>query len=651
MTKEDAEKEIENIKKQIREHEKLYFENKETEDSDYQYDCLFTRLNELEILFPELKTTNSPTQYVKTKITSGFPKYKYEIPMLSLKKTYSFDELNDFIDQIENNFGKVSFCCEPKFDGVSVNLHYENGSLKSISTRGDGRIGDNITRNKNIILNCQEKVEVKETEVKETIDVRGEALMSFENFNKNTDAWSNPRNATSGLLRTLKQTINEKLISLHVYDLLPHNFPSQDSMLKTLQNLGFQIPNYKFCETREEIFDYIKNFEQERKKLPFPTDGVVIKLNELNFYDQLGTTNKSPRWAIAFKYKPTSVSTKLKSVNYQVGRTGVITPVANFEPVFISGSTVKCASLYNPQEIKRLNLCENDYVLIGKSGEIIPKIIGVDITRRDVEAKPINFISQCPSCQSEVILKNDLCYCPNPNCPEKILNIISHFVSKKAMDINSLGTKTIKLLIENNLIKNFTDLYELTFEQVIELPGFDNVSTNKLLGGIKNSSQRSFEHVLFAIGIGGVGEVVSKNIVQRCKNIETLIALSEDDLMTIPLVGYEIAVNIKTFFDQEENLKMVKKLMDAGLKFEIEEREDAELDLQNKIFVITGTFDIDREKIKEKIINRGGHVSESVSKKTNFVLAGQNPGSTKISKAQALNVKIFHNLEEFNLDK
>ncbi|MDR2401979.1 MAG: NAD-dependent DNA ligase LigA [Cytophagales bacterium] len=646
MNKADAEKEIVNIKKKILEHEKLYFENKETEDSDYQYDCLFKRLNELEILFPELKTTNSPTQYIKTNLTLGFQKYKYDIPMLSLKKTYSLDELNDFFDHIENNFGKVSFCCEPKFDGVSVNLHYKNGSLESISTRGNGHTGDNITRNKNIISNCQEKITNKET-----IDVRGEALMFFEKFNENADSWSNPRNATSGLLRTLKQNTNEKLISLHVYDLLPHNFPSQDSMLKTLQNLGFQIPNYKFCKTREEIFDYIKNFEQERKKLPFPTDGVVIKLNELNFYDQLGTTNKSPRWAIAFKYKPDSISTKLKSIHYQVGRTGVITPVANFEPVFISGSTVKCASLYNPQEIKRLNLCENDFVLIEKSGEIIPKIIGIDITRRDVKAKPINFISHCPSCQAEVILKNDLCYCTNKNCPEKILNIISHFVSKKAMNINSLGTKTIKLLIENNLIKNFTDLYELTFEKIISLPGFDNVSTNKLIDGIKLSSRRSFEHVLFAIGIGGVGEVVAKNIVQKCKNIETLLALSLDDLIKIPLVGDEIAVNIKNFFAQKENLEMIKRLRGGGLKFEVEGRDDAELDLQNKIFVITGTFIIDREKIKEKIISRGGRVSESVSEKIDYVLVGKNPGAIKISKAKDLKLKIFYNLEYFNLDK
>jgi DNA ligase (NAD+) len=422
-------------------------------------------------------------------------------------------------------------------------------------------------------------------------------------------------------------------------------------MLETLKHLGFQIPNYKFCQNKEEIFEYINIFEEERKKLPFPTDGVVIKLNELKFYDQLGTTNKSPKWSVAFKYKPTAVSSRLKYVSYQVGRTGVITPVANFEPVLISGSTVKCASLYNPQEIQRLNLCENDYILIEKSGEIIPKVIGVDITRRDLEAKPINFISQCPSCHSDLFFKNDLCYCPNKNCPEKILNAISHFVSKKAMNINSLGPKTIQLLIDNNLIKDSADLYTLTYEQVIDLPGFDNVSTNKLLEGIHQSTQRNFEHVLFAIGIGGVGEVVSKNIVQRCNNIDALAALSLDELMRIPLVGYEIAVNIKNFFEQEGNLEMIRKLKMANLKFEKEENDDEDMDLQDKVFVITGTFDIDREEIKEKILKRGGHVSESVSKKTDFVLAGNNPGSTKISKAQILNVKIIYSLADFTLDK
>jgi DNA ligase (NAD+) len=374
----------------------------------------------------------------------------------------------------------------------------------------------------------------------------------------------NPRNATSGLLRTLNQNTDQKLISIYIYDLLPHTFDTQVEMLETLKHLGFQIPNYKFCQNKEEIFEYINIFEEERKKLPFPTDGVVIKLNELKFYDQLGTTNKSPKWSVAFKYKPTAVSSRLKYVSYQVGRTGVITPVANFEPVLISGSTVKCASLYNPQEIQRLNLCENDYILIEKSGEIIPKVIGVDITRRDLEAKPINFISQCPSCHSDLFFKNDLCYCPNKNCPEKILNAISHFVSKKAMNINSLGPKTIQLLIDNHLIKDSADLYTLTYEQVIDLPGFDNVSTNKLLEGIHQSTQRNFEHVLFAIGIGGVGEVVSKNIVQRCNNIDALAALSLDELMRIPLVGYEIAVNIKNFFEQEENLEMIRKLKMAN---------------------------------------------------------------------------------------
>ncbi len=643
MTRDDAEKEIVNIKKQIREHEKLYFDNKETDDSDYQYDCLFSRLNDLETLFPELKTHDSPTQYVKTNVTSGFKKHKHTIPMLSLKKTYSFDELSDFIDNIENTFGKVSFCCEPKLDGVSVNLKYKNGSLDSISTRGDGHIGDDITRNKKIIFNCNEKIQTEQN-----IDVRGEALMLFENFDKNSENWMNPRNATSGLLRTLNQTSDKKLVSLYLYDLLPHNFNTQVEMLENLKQLGFQIPNYKFCKNKEEIFDYIQTFEKERKNLPFPTDGVVIKLNELKFYDNLGTTNKSPRWAVAFKYKPTSVSSKLKYVSYQVGRTGVITPVANFEPVLISGSTVKCASLYNPQEIQRLNLCENDFVLIEKSGEIIPKVIGVDITRRDLEAKPITFISQCPSCQSELIFKNDLCYCTNKDCPEKILNAISHFVSKKAMNINSLGIKTIKLLIDNNLIKNSADLYSLTYEQVINLPGFDNIATNKLLEGIQQSSQRNFEHVLFSIGIGGVGEVVSKNIVQRCKNIDVLASLSLDDLMKIPLVGYEIAVNIKNFFAQEENWEMINKLKEANLKFETEEHGVGNMDLQDKVFVITGTFDIDREEIKEKIFKRGGRVSESVSKKTDFVLAGNNPGSTKITKAQMLNVKIVYSLEDFS---
>lgn len=644
MTRDDAEKEIANIKKQIQEHEKLYFENKETEDSDYQYDCLFTRLNDLEILFPELKTPDSPTQYVKTNITSGFKKIKHKIPMLSLKKTYSFDELNDFIEQIESSFGKISFCCEPKLDGVSVNLKFKNGKLESISTRGDGHTGDDITRNKKIILNCPEHINTQEN-----IDIRGEALMLFENFDKNSQNWMNPRNATSGLLRTLNQNSNEKLISIFLYDLLPHNFDSQVTMLETLKKLGFQVPNYKFCQNKEDVFEFIKNFEQDRKKLPFPTDGVVIKLNELKFYDQLGTTNKSPRWAVAFKYKPTSVSSRLMSVSYQVGRTGVITPVANFEPVLISGSIVKCASLYNHQEIKRLNLCENDFVLIEKSGEIIPKVIGVDITKRDIEAKPINFITHCPSCQSELFLKNDLCYCLNKDCPEKILNAISHFVSKKAMNINSLGNKTIKLLVNNNLIKNSADLYALTYEQVITLPGFDAIATHKLLEGLLQSSQRNFEHVLFAIGIGGVGEVVSKNIVQRCKNIDTLVAMSVDELVKIPLVGEEIAVNIKNFFEQEENLELVRRLKDANLKFEVEEKGNVEHDLQDKVFVITGTFAIDREDIKEKIFQRGGRVSESVSKKTDVILAGSNPGSTKIAKAKNLGVKISYSLDEFGL--
>ena len=646
MTQEDAEREINNIKQQILKYEKLYFNNEETEDSDYQYDCLFNRLNELETLYPNLKTTDSPTQYVKTNVTSGFKKHKYAIPMLSLKKTYSFDELKDFLEQIENNYGPVSFCCEPKFDGVSINLQYQNGTLKSVSTRGDGCIGDDITRNKNLFINCPDTISTEET-----VNIRGEALMLFENFNKNTDIWSNPRNATSGLLRTLKNNTNAKLISLYLYDFLPHKFHSQVEMLEKLKQFGFCIPDYKFCKTKEDVFQYINDFDKKRKELSFPTDGVVIKLNELHYYDQLGATNKSPRWAIAFKYKPHAVSTKLISINYQVGRTGVITPIANFEPVEISGSKIKCASLYNPQEIKRLNLCENDYVLIEKSGEVIPKIVGVDITKRDIESQPINFISQCPSCKSELIFKNELCYCPNQNCPEKILNVISHFVCKKAMNIQSLGMKTIKLLIKFNLIKNFTDLYDLTFEQIINLPNFDNISTNKLLQGIKDSSKRNFEHVLFAIGIGGVGEVVSKNIVQRCKNIDTLINFSIDELTDIPLVGEEIAMNIKTFFEQEENLSMIEKLKSAGLKFAIDNVINQNLDLQDKVFVITGTFAIDREHIKEKIISRGGRVSESVSKRVDYVLVGENPGLTKMTQTEKLKLKIVRDLSDFSLDK
>lgn len=663
MNTREAKKEIDKLTELINHHNELYYQKHKSEISDFEFDQMLIQLIQLETQFPELKLPDSPTQRVGGSITRNFETVVHKYPMLSLGNTYSKEELIDFDKRVSKGLGSETFeyFCELKFDGVSISLIYEDGILVKGITRGDGVRGDNVTANVKTIRNIP--LRIKSKNIPKTFEVRGEVFLPrtvFKQLNKEREdigeeVYANARNTASGTLKMQNSgEVARRKLDCYVYYLLGENLKveTHSDSISQLEEWGFNVSStYARAKSIDQVLDYIKKWEKKRLDLPLETDGVVLKVNKLLQQRKLGFTAKSPRWAISYKYKPESQSTKLKSVTYQVGRTGAITPVAELEPIQLSGTTVKRASLHNANEIERLDLRVGDYVFVEKGGEIIPKVTAVDVSRRDKKSKPIEYITKCPECGTKLFRQEGEAahYCPNEKgCPPQITGRIEHFIQRKAMDIDSLGEKTIRQLYQLELVKSPADLYTLTKKDLARLEGFKELSISNLLSGIEKSKEAPFEAVLFAIGIRYVGKTVAEKLAHHFKNMDALSAASYEELLEAPEVGGKIASSIVSYFKDKDNQKEITRLQKAGLRFTLIEKERTLLShsLDNKSFVISGVFDkYGRDELKDIILAHGGRVLSGVSGQLDYLLAGENMGPAKRQKAEKLGVKIISEQE------
>ena len=660
MTKEEVLNRMRELAEQIEEHNYRYYVLDKPVISDYEFDKLLEELQKLEKQYPDLVLPDSPTQRVGGTITKIFPTVKHKYLMLSLSNTYSIEELYDFDRRVKELLDlsmseKVEYVCELKIDGLSISLIYENGYLIRAVTRGDGIQGDEVTANVKTIRSIPLKLK---GHYLPNIEVRGEIFMPIKVFEKlnqereeiGDEPFANPRNAASGTMKLQDSSeVAKRKLDAFLYYLIADNLPYQThwECLKHLKEWGFKVnENAELCKGIEEVKRFIDKWEEKRWELPYETDGVVVKVNDLQYQKTLGNTAKSPRWAVAFKYKPEQAITQLKSISYQVGRTGVVTPVANLEPVLLAGTKVKRASLHNADIIEKLDLHEHDFVIIEKGGEIIPKIVAVDTSKRPVHSKKVHFITHCPECGTKLIRNEDEAayYCPNEfGCRPQIIGKIVHFVSRKAMDIQSLGEETIELLYDNHLIKNVADLYELKEEQIIPLERMGEKSAHNIITGIQESKKRPFERVLFALGIRHVGETLAKKIARAARSIDYLQKMSIEELTQIEDVGETIAHSIKEYLFKPQNQEIIKRLKQHGLQFEIEGDFHQSDKLKGLTIVISGTFKRwSRDELKELIERNGGKNTSSISKKTSYLLVGEDPGPEKIKKAKELAIKIIN---------
>lgn len=669
MNEAQAQKEIETLIKTIDHHNELYYQENRTEISDVEFDEFLAKLISLENQFPQFKYPNSPTQRVGGAITKEFATVYHNYPMLSLGNTYSQQELEDFDARVAKGLDgdPYEYFCELKFDGVSISLIYENGVLVRGVTRGDGVRGDDVTANVKTIRNIPLVVKGKNVPV--SFEVRGEVFMPkdvFAQLNKEREdigeeRYANARNTTSGTLKMQNSSeVARRKLDCFVYSLTldGKSIKTHEESIHLLQSLKFNVsPTYQKCTGIGNVLKYINIWETKRHELPLETDGVVIKINSLEQQQQLGFTAKSPRWAIAYKYKAQSMSTRLNGVSYQVGRTGAVTPVAELEPVFLAGTTVKRASLHNANEIARLGLHIGDFVFVEKGGEIIPKVTGVDLSRRTGNEVAVTYIDKCPECKTKLVrVEGEAAfYCPNINgCPPQIRGRIEHFIQRKAMDIDSLGEKTIEQLYLLGLVKSPADLYDLKKEDLSRLEGFKEKSIKNLLGGIEKSKNIPFESVLFAIGIRYVGKTVAEKLARYFKKIEKIAIASKEELLAAPEVGEKIAQSVYDFFRLPESIREIERLRHAGLNFESTAKEpEKESDvLINKSFVISGVFkNYEREQLQEIILKNGGRILSAVSGKLDYLVAGDNMGPSKREKAEKLGVKIISEEDFENLMK
>jgi len=662
MKNDEAKKRIDFLRKELEKHNQNYYVHNQPTISDFEYDILMSDLAHLEKLFPEFTDTSSPTQKVGSDRVKGFKQFPHEYQMLSLGNTYSTEELQDFFARTEKLTGIFpEFVCELKFDGTSISLIYENGILTKALTRGDGTIGDDVISNIRTINSIPKKVVANN--LPDKFIIRGEVIMTrevFSRLNNEKEAngeqpFANPRNAAAGTLKTLDSSVvASRQLQCFLYFLLGENLPSNNHFenLKTAKLWGFNVSEHiKLCKLQDEIFNFINYWDTARHKLPFDIDGVVLKVNSLSQQQELGFTAKSPRWAIAYKYKAEQARTKLVSISFQVGRTGIITPVANLEPVLLAGTTVKRATLHNAGQIQLLDIRLGDTVVVEKGGEIIPKIVSVDISERSQNSKVFQFIGNCPECGTKLIREESEAgiFCPNPNCPPQIKGKIEHFISRKAMNIDGLGEETVALLYQKGLVKSAADIYKLKKEQLIQLERFADKSAENILAGIEKSKETPFRKVLFALGIRFVGETVAQKLATYFKNIDALIQCKSEDLVNVDEVGEKIAGSVIAFFQNPENITLINELKTSGIQF-AENTENQVLYpplLKDKSIVVTGSFDkpYDRKKLEELVLNYNGKLVKSVSKNTAFIVAGQKPGPDKIEKAQKLNIKVISSNE------
>lgn len=666
MSPGEAQKKIQDLTEKVNYHNHLYYHKHKTEISDFEFDTLLASLQKLEQQFPQFRLPDSPTQRVGGSITKEFETVYHKYPMLSLGNTYSQQELEDFDGRVSRGLDgePYEYFCELKFDGVSISLIYENGLLVRGITRGDGVRGDDVTANVRTIRNIPLRINSKT--LPKSFEVRGEVFMPknvFAQLNKEREdigeeRYANARNTTSGTLKMQDSgEVAKRKLDCFVYYLLGEDLETEthEEGIKKLESWGFNVsPTYKKCKDIHEVINYINSWEHKRQDLPLETDGVVLKVNDLEQQQQLGFTAKSPRWAIAYKYKAESISTRLNGITYQVGRTGAITPVAELEPVLLAGTTVKRASLHNANEIARLDLRIGDTVFVEKGGEIIPKVTGVDLGKRKKDSAPVHYIDKCPECGTRLVREEGEAahYCPNAtSCPPQITGRIEHFIQRKAMDINSLGERTIAQLHALGLVKSPADLYDLKREDILKLEGFKELSTKNLLSGIEQSKVAPFESVLFAIGIRYVGKTVAEKLARHFKTIDALSNASYEELLQAPEVGEKIAMSVVQFFKVPENRREIDRLKKAGLQFESTAKEpQKESDvLNNKSFVISGVFQkYEREQLHDIILKNGGRILSSVSGKLDYLLAGDNMGPSKREKAEKLGVKIIseHDFEK-----
>lgn len=657
--------EISQLRDLIRQHEYNYYVLNEPTISDQEFDQLMYRLQQLEADFPDSYDPSSPTQRVGSDLSNNtFEHVTHKYPMLSLSNTYSIAEVQEWYNRVAKLLAEpFEVVCELKFDGISVSLIYEDGKLTKAITRGDGVVGDDITNNVRTIKNVPL---VLMGNYPKEVEFRGEIMLpwkEFDRINKERESneetlFANPRNAAAGTIKLLNPKIvaNRNLYS-SLYYMLGDELPTDSHYdnLMIAKRFGVNISsNIALCNKLSEIVDFINYWDVERKQLPYATDGIVLKVNSISQQNKLGLTAKSPRWAIAYKFQAERELTKLISIDYQVGRTGVITPVANLEPVLLSGTIVKRATLHNSDFIENLDLHIGDMVYIEKGGEIIPKIIEVDLTKRNFSASKVQFISHCPECGSLLVRYpgEAAYYCTNYNsCPPQIKGRIEHFVSRKAMNIDGLGAETISLLYDAKLICNFADIYTLTVSQLLKLERFAEKSANNIINAIDNSRNVPFSKVLFALGIRFVGETTAKLLADRFENIDNIINATKDQLMAIPEVGERIATSIVEFMSDNNNLNTINYLKEVGLQFaKTESNEPTSSKLANLNFVISGVFtQHSREEYKAMIERNGGKMLSSVTSNVDYLLAGNNMGPAKLEKANKLGINIISEEQFLNM--
>lgn len=659
MTSEQALKRILALRAEIDEHNHRYYVLSSPLISDYDYDMLLEELIRLEQSFPEHASAYSPSQRVGGDLTKEFIQREHRFPMLSLGNTYSFEELNDFHRRCIGLLGEEpEYVCELKYDGVAINLVYENGLLSHALTRGDGSKGDDVTANVKTIRSIPLKL--RGNSYPALFEMRGEiympreafALMNERRAEAGEQLFVNPRNAASGTLKLLDSAeVSRRPLECYLYymagDRLPHSTHYENLM--AAKEWGFRVPPYiARCATSGQVETFITEWETGRYELPFDIDGVVIKVNDYAQQEVLGFTAKSPRWAIAYKFKAERLKTKLLSVDFQVGRTGAVTPVANLEPVFLAGSTVKRATLHNADFIAQLDLYYDDIVYVEKGGDIIPKIIGVDDAARAFGAEKVVFLTSCPECGASLIRREGESqhFCPNENhCPPQIKGKMEHFVSRKALDIAAAG-ETIALFYENGLITNVADLYSLKKDDIAGLDRFGEKSAENFLNSLEASKKVPFERVLFGLSIRYVGETVAKKLAQHFGSIESIMAAGYDHLLDVDEIGERIAESLLAYFSIAENLDILARLRTAGLRFEVDEKERISNKLEGKSFVVSGVFEeIGRTDLLHLVELHGGKNVGSISSKTHFIIAGANMGPSKLQKAKELNIPIISFVE------
>ena len=668
----DIQQEIARLSEEINRHNYYYYMLDDPKISDYDFDQLLQRLIDLERLYPEYVRPDSPTQRVGGTVTKQFESVAHIYPMLSLGNTYSEGDLQEFDTRVRDLLnGPVEYVCELKYDGVAISLIYEHGILARAVTRGDGTRGDVVTANVKTIGSVPLNLT---GDYPDLLEARGEIIMPFDSFNAlnaereeiGEQPFANPRNAASGSLKLQNSAeVAKRGLSFKLYYALGENLPEDNhyDRLRKLHEWGFRFPDVmEKVDGLPGVLEFIRTWDDQRKNLPYPIDGIVIKVNDFAQQQQVGATAKSPRWAIAYKFKAERVSTPLLSVDFQVGRTGIITPVANLKPVSLAGTVVKRATLNNRDFIADMDIREGDFLFVEKGGEIIPKIVGVDMEHREPEAKPIAFVTVCPVCGTPLQQNEGEAgvFCPNElHCAPQIRGRLEHFISRKAMNIDSLGEGKIEVLHAQGLVRNAADLYDLTYDSLFGLEkvieddngksktlSFKEKTTQNILNGIEQSKNVPFERVLYALGVRFVGEVTAKKLARRFKNIDAIASASQEELIEVEDVGERVAESVIQYFNNTENLEMVMRLRAAGLQMEVGEEPQATSDkLAGKNIIVSGIFSVPRDELKQLIEQHGGKNVSSISKNTTYVLAGDKMGPEKRKKAESLGIRIISEAE------